>query len=309
MRWRKGGRIYVPDGSMEWARSHAAYPTPLVLPWGDLRLYLAFRNDRNVGSIGYIDVDPEDPRRVLNVSQTPALSPGLPGSFDCNGMGPSSLVVENGLVRLYYFGFGPSADGPFRLLTGLATCRNGDTRLQRTSPAPILAPIPGEGTLRSAPFVLHEDDLWMMWYASGDGWVNAEGRQLPTCAIHFTTSQDGVLWSEPTTSCLRPAGSDEYQVGKPWVVHEHGLFHMIYSIRMRSKGFRLGYARSIDGRTWERRDEEVGIGVSASGWDSEMISYGAVHRSGNRCYLFYNGNGLGAGGVGFATMEDGFVQG
>ena len=307
MNWRKGGRIFVPDGTLAWAHSHAAYPTPLVLPHGDLRLYLAFRDDRNVGSIGFIDVDPEDPLRVLSVSKVPALSPGPAGSFDGNGLGPSSLVVENGAVRLYYFGFGPSPDGPFRLLTGMATCQNGEDHLRRASSTPLLPPVPGEGTLRSAPFVLHEHGVWKMWYASGEGWVPAEGRQLPACSIHYLTSQDGVAWSGSSTPCLRPTGPDEFQVGKPWVVHQQGLYHMIYSIRMRSKGFRLGYARSVDGLTWERRDAEVGIDVSASGWDSEMICYGAVHRVRDTWYMFYNGNRLGAGGVGFATLEDGFA--
>jgi hypothetical protein len=78
---------------------------------------------------------------------------------------------------------------------------------------------------------------------------------------------------------------------------------MFYSIRTRSKGYRLGYAESKDGVTWQRRDDDVGIDVSADGWDSEMIAYASVVAHGDKVYMFYNGNNCGATGFGYAILR------
>ena len=78
---------------------------------------------------------------------------------------------------------------------------------------------------------------------------------------------------------------------------------MWYSVRSHSRGYRLGYAESRDGVQWERRDSEVGIDVSESGWDSEMIHCGWIQEAWGRTYLFYNGNDYGATGFGVAVLR------
>jgi hypothetical protein len=49
-------------------------------------------------------------------------------------------------------------------------------------------------------------------------------------------------------------------------------------------------------------DEETGITVSDSGWDSEMICYGQIFKRANDLFMVYNGNGYGRSGLGLATM-------
>ena len=64
------------------------------------------------------------------------------------------------------------------------------------------------------------------------------------------------------------------------------------------KGYRVGYAKSDDGLDWLRRDEEAGIFLSDSGWDSEAQSYPYVIDSDLGRFMFYNGNGFGRSGLG-----------
>src|SRR5215831_13560313 len=98
MQWRKMGRVYVPDGRRAWATKHAFPPTPFFLADGTLRLYVAFCDDNTVGRLGYVDVDPDNPARVLGISDEPLLDIGAPGAFDENGVVPTSIVrVENAL--------------------------------------------------------------------------------------------------------------------------------------------------------------------------------------------------------------------
>jgi hypothetical protein len=65
--------------------------------------------------------------------------------------------------------------------------------------------------------------------------------------------------------------------------------------------FRIGYAESKDGIIWERKDDEAGIDVSDSGWDSEMIEYAFVFKHKGKKYMLYNGNSFGRDGFGLAT--------
>jgi hypothetical protein len=50
-------------------------------------------------------------------------------------------------------------------------------------------------------------------------------------------------------------------------------------------------------------DDQAGIDVSDSGWDSDMICYPRVFSHVGRLYMLYNGNGYGKTGFGLAVME------
>ncbi len=76
-------------------------------------------------------------------------------------------------------------------------------------------------------------------------------------------------------------------------------YEMWFSVR--GDAYRLGYARSRDGLTWERRDAAAGLAPSAAGWDAEMVAYPHVFEHGGRRHMLYNGNGYGATGVGSAV--------
>ena len=85
------------------------------------------------------------------------------------------------------------------------------------------------------------------------------------------------------------------------MVIEDGLWRMWFSYK--STDYRIGYAESRDGLAWERLDHLAGIDVSPSGFDSEMVEYGAVVRHDGRQFMFYNGNNYGVEGIGLAVEE------
>ena len=53
-----------------------------------------------------------------------------------------------------------------------------------------------------------------------------------------------------------------------------------------------------------RLDEDVGIDVALSGWDSEMIEYAFLHKCAMGEFMLYNGNGFGKTGLGIARRCD-----
>jgi hypothetical protein len=69
--------------------------------------------------------------------------------------------------------------------------------------------------------------------------------------------------------------------------------------------YRLGFARSLDGETWVRRDAELGLDVSPGEWDGDAIAYGTEVVAGGRTWLFYNGDDFGGTGVGVAELLEG----
>ena len=101
---------------------------------------------------------------------------------------------------------------------------------------------------------------------------------------------------------------DEAQAS-PDVVYSNGCYHMFFcyrrseNYRNRENGYRIGYARSEDLLTWNRRDDLAGITVSSTGWDSEMVSYPHVFQVGDETYMAYLGNGVGRDGFGFARLK------
>jgi hypothetical protein len=70
------------------------------------------------------------------------------------------------------------------------------------------------------------------------------------------------------------------------------------------QSYRLGYAESRDGLGWTRLDHLVGIDRSDDGWDSVMLAYPFVYEHRGRKLLFYNGNGFGESGIGYAVLEE-----
>jgi len=56
-------------------------------------------------------------------------------------------------------------------------------------------------------------------------------------------------------------------------------------------------------KDWNREDEKAGIDVSKEGWDSKMIAYPYIVKTSNKVLMFYNGNGFGTSGFGYAYLE------
>jgi hypothetical protein len=301
MWWEKRGLIFAPDGSRWWARSYATIPTAEVRR-EVIRVYFAALDEKRFGRIGYVDLDPERPERILAESTEPILDLGLEGTFDDSGVNPSCVVSVDGARYLYYIGWQRASRVPYLLFAGLAINRGGENFI-KVGPAPVLDRTAAEPFLRSATSVIVDQDLFKAWYVSGLGWTHVGESQYPTYIIRYAESSDGMNWVRKGGDCIRFENENEFGFGRPWVIKEPDGYKMWYSIRSRTAPYRMGYAESSDGLFWERRDAEVGIERSATGWDSEMICYPCVVDAAGKRYMFYNGNRHGETGFGYAVLR------
>lgn len=302
MKWRRHGVLWTPDGSRPWARTHASCPTPLVRRDGTLRLYLQCRDEAGVGRIGWIDVDPDDPRRVVRAASDPVLDVGAPGAFDDNGVFQTSVVrLADGRLYLYYVGFELCHHIRYRLLSGLAVSTDDGDSFVRVKTTPILERSEAEPHIRGGPCVVRDGGRFRMWYVAGGAWETIAGKAMPVYDIRHAESDDGIRWPEQGRVVLPVTDAREHGFGRPWLLRDGDGWRMHYSVRLREPlAYRLGYATSADGLHWQRRDDEIGLAATPGAWDGRSICYGTEVRSGGRDWLFYNGDDFGGTGVGLA---------
>ncbi len=304
MLWKKLGLVYAANGGQEWAASHAYVPTTLMMDEDRIRVYVAFLDSNKVGRVGFVDLDASNPLRVQRVSEQPVLDIGIPGTFDENGVTPTSIIRVGGKLYLYYLGWQLGVKVPYFLLAGLAISEDEGENFTRYSLTPILERSTNELFIRSAASVMLDDNRWRMWYASGSRWISVDGKQVPTYNMRYLESPDGKTWGAEGAVSLDLANNDEYGFGRPYVLKDDSIYKAWYSIRTKSHGYCLGYAESADGLLWTRKDNEAGLSVSSSGWDSQMANFACVQKTRYGTYMFYNGNNYGATGFGVAISQN-----
>jgi hypothetical protein len=299
--------IFQPAAHHDWMQTHASVPVPHQLDSHNLRIYFGTRDAGGTSRIGYVDVDPGDPALVRQISRRPVLAIGDPGTFDEHGVAPSSIVATDGTCYLYYIGWSRQASVPYRLAIGLAVGNDHD--FNKHSAGPLWDRTVDEPYFCTAPFVLRDAGIWRMWYASCTGWQRIAHRYEPRYRIAYAESSDGVEWRRPGIVCIDYSELAQ-AIGRPCVIKQDNGYAMWYSYRSvtgyrtdPSRSYRLGYAVSGDGLSWTRRDPDVGIDRSDSGWDSRMIEYCYVYEHRGQVVMLYNGNGFGATGFGYAVLD------
>jgi predicted GH43/DUF377 family glycosyl hydrolase len=308
MRWQKRGNIFNPQQHRAWAGTHAQVPTVLVKQQV-LRIYYADRDNQGRSFTTYLDVDRADPTRVVYLHKRPLLPLGRPGTFDDEGMMPAFALERAGRIYLYYSGWNRRLTVPYHNATGLAVSDDGGDSFQRLYEGPILDRLPLEPYLAVTPCVLQDGDRWQMWYISGVEWARVGDKFEPVYVIKYGHSQDGIHWERPNVLSVKPR-HDKEAFSHPCVVKSGGRYRMWYCFRESEDyrdgrgSYRIGYAVSDGGQEFERRDHDAGITVSAEGWDSTMICYPYVIAADGRTMMFYNGNGFGQTGIGYAVLEE-----
>lgn len=289
--------------------THAQGPVADAIDPGRFRIYFASRDAHNRSAIASLEADAGDPSRVLYLHDRPVLSRGELGCFDDSGVLPSCLTTYGGVKYLYYAGVSSGTTTPYHVAIGLATSSDGK-EFVRAYAGPVLERTAEEPHLCTAPWVLVENGVWRMWYCAGLGWEVVDGRPEPLYHIRYTESPDGVRWSRPGLVCIDLRRPREAGIGRPSVVLDGNRYRMWFSVRgnrdYRRPGetsYRIGYAESDDGLQWRRDDDLAGIAPSADGWDSEMIEYPSVYAREGNWYMFYNGNGFGRSGFGYAVAR------
>lgn len=311
MSWIKKGLIYVPDASQEWAQSHAHVVCVDNTLDDIVRVYYSARDSKGRCIPSYLDLDTNDLSKVLYVHQEPILTLGVPGTFDDCGIMPTWLLKTEKETRLYYIGWNVRNTIPYHNSLGFAVTSDGKN-FKKAFDGPVIDRIATEPQFSGSACVLFDQGIYKMWYLNCTHWHTApDGRLEPCYHIKYAESQDGISWIREGKVAIDYIYENEGGISRPSVLIEDGIYKMWFSYRAKedyrnntANSYRIGYAESSDGVSWQRKDAEVGIDISQTGWDSEMIEYPLVFMHRGEKVLFYNGNGFGRSGFGYAIYQN-----
>lgn len=301
--WNKKGLIFQPSGKF----SHGSHPC--VIHYRDDIFLVAFarRDSEQRSHIFLCHMRISGTNAQLLGEPRLALKYGEPGHFDCDGAISACLIKNADQIYLYYVGWQNLPDELWTCNTGRALVDPEKLTLQREFPGPVLG-VGKTNPLFAAGTAFHiKDDVWESWYLSCLSWLKQEnGKWKHRYGIYYAQSPNGIDWVCDTEMCLPFVDEYEYAFGRPSVIVKDGIYYMWYGHRATKEipTYRMGFSTSRDGRVWERKDHLVGIDVSPSGWDSEMICYPCVFEHKDKLYMLYNGNGYGKTGFGLAVLED-----
>lgn len=305
MKWNKKGFICSSETfDLDWYKKNTMVPVPHPIDNERLRLFVTMCDSDNVGRVGYVDVDINNPSKILAVSKKPVLDVGPAGYFDDCGVLPSCLFNENGKLYMFYSAYQRHAKIPYSILTGLAVSHDNGESFEKVQQSPILERKDGEMFIRSAAFCIKVQDTYRIYYSSGNTWTHNSKKDVPAYCLKAIETKDILNWNDSKPISIFELENDEYGLTTPNVYVESGIYKMTYSIRSISKGYRIGYAESSDGIHWERKDNQLDLEVSQTGWDSEMICFGNTQTVSDKKYLFYCGNNYGVAGMGYAELSN-----
>lgn len=316
MKFIKKGRIYIPNGSKKWSKTHAQLPVAdFIENENIIRIYFSTRDEYGRSLPDYIEVNADNPTEILTTNQTPILPLGQLGEFDDCGVMPSWVVNKNNEKWLYYIGWNVRNTIPYHNSVGLAISKDGGKYFSKFSNGPLWDRNYHDPHYSGTSCVLIEDGIWKNWYLSCTEWRKIEGKSEPRYHIKYAESKDGINWIRKGKIAIDYINDQEAGIVKASVVKEGDKYLMWYSYRgfnnyrkNRANSYRIGYAESLNGIDWIRLDKKSNLSLDISSnedeWDSLMVEYPHVIKVKDKTIMFYNGNGFGLSGFGYALLEE-----
>ena len=315
-KWKKLGKIFDPKDHETpfWMNEFAQAPSVVIFD-DFIRVYFSCRpksdeKGQYTSYSAYIDLDKKNIFNLIDIGKKPILELGKLGTFDEFGTYPASVIKYDNQYRVYYAGWTRCESVPFNVAIGVGLSNDNGKTFQKIGDGPVLSYSPEEPFILSGPKIRRFNNKWYLFYIAGNKWIIDNEKPEPVYKIRMAVSEDGLNWVKHNKDLLANVLEENEAQASPDVIYLNGVYHMFfcyrYSTNYRGKenGYRIGYAYSNDLENWVREDHKVGIDVSNSGWDSEMISYPHVFELDGEVYMFYLGNGVGKYGFGVAKLEN-----
>jgi hypothetical protein len=318
MKWKKIGKIFNPiehtltNNCVEFAQS------PQALVFDDfVRIYFSTREKDAKGKylshISFVDMDKEF-KKILKVSNKPVIPLGELGCFDEHGIFPISIFKNENQIQAYTTGWNRKVSVSADASIGLAVSKDNGLTFEKIGNGPILTSSLHEPFLVGDAFVALFEKTYHMWYIYGYKWIidSTESDPQRVYKIVHATSGDGINWDKEGKKIISDKLDENECQALPTVIKHRNKYHMFFCYRHatgfrknKDRGYRIGYAYSLDLKTWTRDDGNAGIELGKEGeWDSDMMCYPNIFACDENVYLLYNGNEFGRFGFGIAVLEE-----
>jgi hypothetical protein len=311
-KWNKLGQVFKPKGNFWWMNSHIT-PLAVIEIKNSIRVFICSRsqidiNKNFVSYTSFIDVDKNDPTKILYIHDKPIIDLGCYGAFDEFGVMVTNVEKHDNKIYLYYAGWQRLGGGTasYQVMLGLAISNDEGNTFNKYSIGPILGIDDIDPFTIGNVAVLKDDNNWKLYYTSITKWILGGNKPTYEYNIKYATSQDGIHWKKENIIAVEK--KRDGGVATPTIIKLNNQYHMWFGYRSAYEndivgGYKIGYANSSDGVNWVRNDSKSGIQASELGWDSTMVCYPDVIKVAGKIYLFYCGNNFGEDGFGVAELN------
>jgi len=297
--WEELGQIFTVDNNNKYLVSHASNPLPIHLKGNVFRIFYSGRNIDNKSSVGFVDIDIID-KKIINYPSKPLIKYGNSKSFYSHGISIGN-IYKGPLKNKYilFMAWQIRGENHWRGDIGRLELIENDNLIIEPN-KPFMTLDKEDPISLSYPFVVFHENIYKIWYGSTINWNSENGEMIHV--IKYATSKDAVNWEKRGIAIPYELGIAQ-AFSRPSVIIDKNGYHMWYSYRGGlGKKYRIGYSHSMDGINWTNKLDEVGINVSNTSWDSEMICYPFVFEHNGIRYMLYNGNSYGKYGFGLAKF-------
>lgn len=316
LKWDGLGQIFdcekhLPDGCISHAQS------PQALTFDDkVRIYFSSRKTDDSGKflshVAYADFDPTL-QKLLRTSDHEIIPLGELGCFDEHGIFPfsPSRDEKSGEISAYTCGWSRRISVDVETSTGFARSSDDGETFQKLGHGPVFGASLHEPMLVGDSLVRKIGDRYFMWYMYGKHWIKEHEHAQPdrVYKIGLALSDDGINWKPQNRQIIPDARHENECQALPSVLYHNGYYHMVFCHRdvfgfrdEPAKGYRIGYAYSLDGAHWARNDIMGGLLDPQGDWDRDMMAYPHLYAHKGAIYCLYNGNTFGKNGYGAARL-------
>lgn len=250
-------------------KNHAQLPT--VIDQGDtFRIFYSYRIEGK-SYINYFEINKK--LKIVYQNKNPVFKPGERGCFDDQGVMPSCLIGD----VLYYTGWNTDkGQVPYGHGIGIAIWNESKNKFERVYLGPILDRGLNTPFLVNSPFCSCTPQGWKMWFCNGIGWDDG----FPKYNICSFVSNSNKF--QENYSFSQEVGEQWEACSRPFVRNEV----IYFSKKIKDSSYEI--------YSFHNKELKKELELASIGWDSEMACYPYICGE----YMFYNGNGYGATGVG-----------
>lgn len=251
-----------------------------------------------------MDVDPDNPTRVLSRIMNPVLDIGRPGTFDGDGVLCTSVRDEGmGSLRMLYAGFEKNTHGTYRLLTGSSMSHDAGDSFVRDSGLPLLERQAGEESVRGAAvfapgWCSAKTGLTEIVYAGGSDWrTTSDGQLRPVYSLRSISGDIAQRLHFDKAEVLLEPRSGEHGFGRPCFLEASKRLVLISVRLVATSSYRLEVAQIAHDGKWAR----IPSGISLN-WDDRVLDGNGLMFAGSvttpaGTWVFLNGSEYGRAGV------------
>ena len=309
------GKLFTPqDHDLPLGcEAHAQSPQALILE-DRFRVYCTSRSKDESGKflshVIYVDFDFD--WNFIDHSHSEVIPLGQLGTFDEHGIFPFSPFQDGDRITAYTCGWSRRISVDVETATGFAESHDHGKTFQKLGHGQVFGSSLHEPMLVGDSFVRKYNGVYHMWYMFGTKWVKENDAIKPdrVYKIGHAVSDDGLNWVPDNAQILPDILHDNECQALPSVLYHNGIYHMVFCYRDvfgfrddPSKGYRIGYAYSLDCQNWVRDDVLGGLQSPQSEWDKDMMSYPHLMAHKDHVYCLYNGNRFGAEGFGGCALD------